>query len=258
MGDPPDKTTRGKTRPGRLRALDRWLLGLEDSPLDAPSPVFVDVGFGDRPDTSVESARALRARHPDLRVVALERDAGRVERARALASREDVALEHVSGFTLGPERAHVARAMNVLRQHKPEDVAAAHAAWARGLRPGGLLLEGTCDRHGQRLVAHVLRKAGEGVAREALLFHFSGEGGFAPIMLRDYLPQDLRRRRLEGTPLGALFADWTLAWERTRSGARDPREAFARSARALAGARDDVDRAEWLVDDGFVVWRPGG
>jgi hypothetical protein len=256
MPDPPDKATRGKTRPGRLRALDRWLLGLPDSPLDAPAPVFVDVGFGERLDTTVESARALRARHPDLRVVAPERDAARVERARGLAAREDVALARVSGFTLGPRRAHVARAMNVLRQHRPEDVAAAHAAWARGLHPGGLLLEGTCDRRGERLCAHALRRVGQGVVREALIFHFSGESGFAPIMLRDTLPQDLRRAPLAATPLGDLFADWTAAWERTRQRASCPRDAFARSARALAGARDDVDPAPWLAQEGLVVWRP--
>ncbi len=220
--------------------------------------MFVDVGFGEHLDTTVESARALRARHPRLRVLGLERDTDRLANAAERAREEGIELGQARGFGWEGPRADVARAMNVLRQHLPEDVAAAHASWSRHLSPGGLLIEGTCDRRGERLCAHLIRESYHGLTREGLLFHFGLESSFAPIMLRDYLPQDLRRKVKAGTRLGSFFEDWTAAWERTREGATTPWEAFARSARALRDVRADVDGEDALLEEGIVVWRPEG
>ena len=82
-----DIRTRGRTAPGRLRALDAYLCHFESALLtrrdDAwARAVFADVGFGEHPWTTLESAAAFRALNPDLVVVGVELDA---ERAQAAA-----------------------------------------------------------------------------------------------------------------------------------------------------------------------------
>ena len=78
---------RGRTRPGRLALLDRLLLTRERELLarsDGPfaRAVFVDVGLGDAPDTTFESARAFRELAPALRTLGVDIDPVRVAHAR--------------------------------------------------------------------------------------------------------------------------------------------------------------------------------
>lgn len=255
----PARRPRGRTAPGRLAALDRYLLATERSLLSAPHAEasrawVVDVGIGETPVTTLELADALAQIEPPPAVLAVEVDAERAERARRFA-RERFEVRR-GGFDLplhDGEAARLVRCMNVLRGLPPDRVPEVHAELGSRLLVGGLLLEGSSDRAGDVLTAHLLRREPEGLRREALLFFTNGRRGFAPILFRDHLPRDLRRAVKSGHPLHAFFVAWTAAWTRARErGIREPRAAFAASAALLAATEPSVDAAH--AEQGYLVW----
>ncbi|RKH69321.1 methylase [Corallococcus aberystwythensis] len=263
-----DTRTRGRTARGRLRALDAYLGQFESALLtreDGPwaRAVFVDVGFGEHPWTTLESAAAFRTLNPGLSIVGVELEA---ERALAAARDHADARTHFreGGFALplsAEEPARLVRAMNLLRQGPLERIPEAHRAMSRHLLPGGLLVEGSTDLDGAVGVAHLLRRRPdtETPAREGLLFHTDFSRGFAPLMLRDWLPRDLRRRVRPGEPMHTFFGAWEAAWKAAReAGHTAPPEAFAESALRLARMTPGVATDAWLLTRGFLRWSPPG
>ena len=83
---PAGQPTRGKTAPNRLRRVDSFVL-LFDSPLlrrtegDFAAALFVDVGFGAEPITTLQSANRLRQVNAQLPVLGVE-----IDRERAAAA----------------------------------------------------------------------------------------------------------------------------------------------------------------------------
>jgi hypothetical protein len=253
------RSMRARTRAGRLACLDTWLLRREPaliSGTDVP-PLFVDVGFGERPVTTLETADALRSLHPALRVIGFELDESRARQAQ-----QEYASEHVSfvrgGFhevAVCEPKAGIVRVMNVLRSYSPEQVGAIHATLAEGLRDGGLLIEGTSDAAGHVLVAWLIRREAGVASKEALLLHTDFVRGFCPWLLRDFLPRDIRRGVHPGTPIHVLLSEWHAAWSVVRAqGVKSPRELFLRSLVSLATQRADVDPCIDL-EPGFALWR---
>ncbi len=260
-----DRRTRGRTSRHRLRALDVYLCHAEPELLRRDdgawhAAAFVDVGFGEEPSTTLESAETFRALHPGLPVIGVELDEGR---ARAAAKHAD-ALTHFrqGGFDLPlqpGESVRLLRAMNLLRQYPAEAVPGIHQKLGGQLLVGGLLLEGSADTEGGVLTAHLLRRTEDGVHREALLFHTDFSHGFAPVLFRDWLPRDLRRRVHPGEPIHAFFQDWMGAWNDARAeGHREPRDSFRHSALRLASRREGIDTEDWLLEHGYLRFRPPG
>lgn len=77
--------TRGTTNPDRLRRVDRWTARTMAPLLRAPvgPPVVVDLGDGASPVTVLELGARLRWVRPDVRVLGVEIDPGRVARELA-------------------------------------------------------------------------------------------------------------------------------------------------------------------------------
>lgn len=200
---------RARTRPGRLAVIDRWLT-LHEPQLITAGTAVIDFGFGETPVTTHEWAHAISAK-----VIGVERDLALIEAARR--THPTLQLVH-GGFealaSLAP--ATVVRAMNVLRGYPATAIASAHQALAAPLIDGGVLLEGSCDTEGHVTVAHVLRKRGPQLLREALVFHTTFERGFSPWLFRDWLPRDLRRSATPGTPIFDFLAAWHAVFETTR------------------------------------------
>jgi hypothetical protein len=257
-----DRKTRGRTSSERLRALDAYLCHCERALLTRSEgawehAVFRDVGFGEHPWTTLESARAFRALHPALRVVGVELDAARAEAAQAHA--DALTCFRQGGFAAGPEEpARLVRAMNLLRSYPAEQVAEAHRVLGEALLPGGLLVEGSADPAGSITVAHLLRREPQGLRREALLFHTDFAHGFAPLLFRDWLPRDLRRRVRPGEPIHTFLEQWTAAWRSMREAhpTAAPAEAFRRSVEALARSVEGIDTSGWLLAHGYLRWSP--
>jgi hypothetical protein len=260
-----DRKTRGRTAHGRLQALDRYLVRYERELLIREEgawarAVFVDLGFGEHPWTTLESAEAFRAVHPRLPVVGVELEPARVEAARAHA--DALTSFRRGGFELPlepGETVRLIRAMNLLRGYRPEEVPDIHGKLGGVLLEGGLLVEGSTDTTGAVLVTHLLRRTAEGLSREALLFHTDFSRGFAPVLFRDWMPRDFRRRVKPGEPIHAFFAAWTAAWREAReAGHVDPPEAFRHSVLRLAARVEGVTPEPWLLDQGYLLWRPPG
>lgn len=236
--------TRRRTRPGRLARLDAWLVEHERDLLSSGRGVVVDLGIGGVPHTTVELADALAVLDRPPAVVGVDHDPDLVERAAAFA-RPGLSFA-VGGFELPVGPAVLVRAMNVLRDYGPADVAPAHEAMGAALCEGGLLVEGTSGPRGEVLCAWLVRRRAGALVREGLLFSTDFSRGFAPLLFRDRLPRDLRGAVKPGTPIHAFLADWTAAVDAT--GARTARERFVVGARALAARRGDVRAGEdWLV-----------
>lgn len=257
MSAPPDRRTRGRTRAGRLAALDAWLLATERPLLEAPgaAPV-VDVGFGAEPWTLLELAEAVRSVNPALRVLGLERDAAALRAAEGPCISAGVTVRG-GGFDLdGIAPARLVRAMNVLRGYTEAEAASAHALLGAGLAEGGLLVEGSASEDGSVCTAHLLRKVDGALRHEALWFATDFTRGFAPVQFRDWLPRDLRRSVKPGTAIHGFLQQWTAAWESVRAGLSPP-EAFTASLDVLAAAGEPIQgvaslpsQAAWSGLDG--------
>lgn len=251
-----DKATRGKTAPGRLKALDVFLARYEAHLLKRQDGLFAqaafcDVGFGELPHTTLDAAECFWVEAPRLHVVGIEKALHRVAAAQVFSTPQVHFLE--GGFDLANlERpVRLIRAMNVLREYAPQDVSRIHLKLGQKLLPGGLLVEGSCDKNGQLLTARFLRKGSTGLQDEGLLCYSSFEHGFAPIQFRDWLPQDLRRTVRPGNLLYEVFTQWTKAWEAVKPHA-SPREAFASSIQLWALTEPRVHADPWLSENGYL------
>ena len=146
---PVGSITRGTTNPNRLRRVDRYIAQL---PVVRKSGcVVVDLGFGASPITAVELHERLAIQNPSVRVVGVEIDRERVERARPASK---PGLDFLLGgfetpLPAGVEAADLIRAFNVLRQYDEDEVLAAWAQMQSRLTQDGLLVEGTCDEIGR-------------------------------------------------------------------------------------------------------------
>jgi hypothetical protein len=260
-----DRPTRGRTSPGRLRALDLYLLHREEELFtrrEGPwaTAVFVDVGFGETPWTTLEAAQAFRVLNPELQTIGVELEPARVSAAAAFEDSSTVfregGFEAISQLSV-PTR--LVRAMNVLRTYPAASIRSAQALLGAGLLEGGLLVEGSCDADGAVLCAHLLRAGPSGVTREGLLLHTDFSRGFAPLLFRDWLPRDLRRRVQPPEPIHAFFAEWTACWTAARAAASSgPSLLFGESAQALAQRIPGVSVDPWLLERGYLLWRPPG
>jgi hypothetical protein len=272
---PQGQVTRGKTAHNRLRRVDLFLARYDPALLrrtDGPfaHALFVDLGFGAEPFTTLESSRRLRALNPDLCVLGVEIDRERVTAAQPHAD------EHTSfrlgGFNLPlrprpdgePETVRAVRAFNVLRQYEEEAVASAWAQIAPSVLPGGLLVEGTSDPYGRIWVANILRRqegpgSPPGWSLEALLFSTNFRGGCEPAHFQPVLPKNLIHRMYEGEWIYDLFATWKRASLRTQAvRAWGMRTWFAASANALAAEGVEVVlHGRWLRL-GFMIVKPPG
>ena len=250
---PLGRPTRGKTASERLRRLDAFLR-TEEGPLlrRRDAAPFVDVGFGEDPRTTIEAAARFRALNPALRVVGVEIDRERVDAARALEV-PDIAFVH-GGFDVGRhvgEPARLIRAMNVLRQYDESDVVPAWRAMGRGLSEGGLLVEGTSDPLGRLLVVHRLRREGDELMSEGVLFLARIQGVADVRDFQAVLPKRLIHRVTPGEPVFDFFEDWSAAW---REASSVPRR-FQAAGQILAERRSDVSAPSRWLRRGALLWR---
>lgn len=239
-----------RTRPGRLATLDalvvahdRALLERRDGPwADA---AVVDVGLGMQPWTTLELAAALAERLPSPPpVLGVDIDPRLV--AEAVAHGRP-GVRFVQGDLGGDAPARLVRALNVLRDRSTGEVPAAHAALGASLLGGGVLVEGSCGPHGEVGVVHRIRRAADGLVREALWMWTDGTQGSAPLLFRDRLPRDLRGSAGREHPVGALLHDWMDAYRGCSGGGL----ARLHASVAAMGCPELVQ-----IGEGAVAWTP--
>lgn len=257
---PAGQVTRGKTAHNRLRRVDlylllaeRYLVGRGDGLF--ANGLFVDVGYGAEPFTTLESAARLRTVNPGLPVLGVEIEPERV--AAALPYADTQTHFRLGGFNvpLFPgEQARIIRAFNVLRQYEESVVTGAWQLMGQSLLPGGLLIEGTSDPFGRVWAANLLRKQAGGELRaEGLLFSCNLRHGFHPEQLQPVLPKNYIHRMVPGEPIAAFFHQWQQAYRETlpyrQWGARPH---FVQAAQRLADMGVKVDLRPRLLTRGFL------
>ncbi|MGC1378644.1 MAG: class I SAM-dependent methyltransferase [Anaerolineales bacterium] len=262
---PQGQLTRGKTARNRLRQVDNFmllydpdLLTRRDGPFD--DALFVDLGYGAEPFTAIESAERFRRLNPALKVLGVEIDPERVARAQPCADART--FFRLGGFNLpleAGETVRAIRAFNVLRQYEEADVPSSWERMARGVLPGGLLVEGTSNPTGGIWAANILRRLDEGQGpawrQEALVFFTNFSLGFDPVEFQTILPKNYIHRVTPGQPIFDFFAAWKAAAVETIAmqtwGLRQWHIAAAESL-AKRGYRINL-RRKWL-SKGWMIW----
>lgn len=209
----------------------------------------MDLGYGATPVTTVELSTRLRRVRPDVEVVGIEIDPGRVAAARSL-TRPGLSFR-LGGFEVPlPEgrRPLVVRAANVLRQYPEEGVRAAWELVCGRLAPGGLLVDMTCDEIGRRAAWIALTPAAEPVS---LTLSVRLGGLYLPSEVAERLPKALIHRNVPGERVHAFLADFDAAWLRASH-----LRAFGARQRWL-GAVASLRAGGWPVLDGPHRWRLG-
>jgi hypothetical protein len=156
--------TRGKTASNRLRRVDNFILLYEPSLLTRTDglfarSLFVDLGYGFDPRTTLESAARFRRVNPHLPILGVEIDPERVEAAQPFV--DEITHFRLGGFNLpmlAGESVRLIRAFNVLRQYEEKDFAPAYERLAEHVLPGGLMIEGTSNPFGSVWVANLARR----------------------------------------------------------------------------------------------------
>jgi hypothetical protein len=247
--------TRGKTTANRLRPTDTYLALCHAELLRTLPGRYVDLGYGETPQTTLESAARLRRLNPDLQFLGVEIDPERVAAAQSISA---PGMEfRLGGFNLPlqpGEHAGVIRAMNVLRQYPEEEYQPSIAMLSQYLCEEGLLLEGTSDPPGRLMAFQVYRRAGAEAACEGLVFFVRLQHPFSPRGLQAVLPKNLIHHAEPGSALDRFFGGWESCWRRAfRRSPHDPRRCFLLAAQDLAADFGyPVDRRSTLLTRGFL------
>jgi hypothetical protein len=219
--------TRGTTAPRRLRRVDRWLTSQHAGLLRTRDLLVVDLGFGATAVTTLELARRIRYLNPTAEVVGIDVDPARVAQASRHAG--DGVSFRTGGFELAGLRPHVVRAFNVLRQY---DEAAVADVWQRltgRLRPGGLLLDGTCDEAGRLGSWVTLDPAGPRSLTLAVDLRV------VPGAVAARLPKALIHRNVPGQPIHEFLRAFDAAWAAAAGlSTFGPRQRWVAAVEALA------------------------
>ncbi len=256
---PVGSITRGTTNTNRLRRVDRWI-ATRPSLRRTTNPLVVDLGYGASGVTTLELHERLLAVRPDLRVIGLEIEPGRVRTAdaqlrqvRAGATRFSPAARvsfALGGFEVptGDDRPVVIRAFNVLRQYDESEVAEAWHLMAKRLQPGGTLVEGTCDEIGRVASWVAVDDAGHPESFSISLRLADLE---LPSIVAERLPKALIHRNVPGERVHALMTDLDRAWR-----VHTPLAVYGPVQRWLATVGTLVDTG-WPVTAGRSRWRLG-
>ncbi len=244
--------TRGTTHPNRLRRSDRWILHQVCPVIRAAAdPLFVDLGYGATPTTTIELYERL-AKHvrSDVEVIGIEIDPARVAQAEVLA-RPGVSFTH-GGFEvpLAHARQPIAiRAFNVLRQYDEAQVVSAWSTMADRLAPNGYLIEGTCDEIGRRSTWLSIRAGAS--SPETLTISAHIDSLELPSDIAPRLPKALIHHNVAGEPIHEFLSAMDRAW-------------LSHAALIPFGARQRwVATVQSLADEGLPIhdtkvrWRLG-
>ncbi|MCG2788045.1 MAG: methylase [Anaerolineae bacterium] len=261
---PLGQITRGKTARNRLRPVDNFFLKYDPGLLtrcdgDFAKALFVDLGYGAEAVTTLETASRLRRLNPGLGILGIEIEADRV--ARALPFADERTFFRLGGFNiplLPGEYVRAIRAFNVLRQYEEADVLPAWAQMARGVLPGGLLVEGTSNPFGSILAANVLRRVDDESAPwrpEALVFYTNFRLGFDPAEFQTILPKNYIHRVVAGETIYNFFEAWKAsAAESAPVRTFGLRPWFVASAEGLSRRGYRVRMQKKWLNRGWLVW----
>ncbi|HLO28953.1 MAG TPA: hypothetical protein VK249_07460 [Anaerolineales bacterium] len=289
---PEGQPTRGKTASNRLRRVDNFILLYEPALITRidglfAKSLFVDLGYGFDPRTTLESAARFRRINPDLPILGVEIEKERVEAALPYA--DEKTFFRLGGFNLPlkeGEHVRLIRAFNVLRQYEEKDFAPAYERLAQYVLPGGLMIEGTSTPYGQIWCANLMRRVMEsgsllpgkalesGTPRrgllpgsqkqasglqtwrfEALVFSTNFRLGFDITDFQAVLPKNLIQHVVPGEPIYEFFEAWKgAAAETSAMKTYGLRQWFIHSAELLAQKGYRINLQKKFLSKGWLIW----
>ena len=254
--------TRGKTASNRLRRVDNFVLLYEPSLLTRTDglfqhSMFIDLGYGFDPRTTLESAVRFRKANPNLPILGVEIDKERVDAAIPFA--DDITHFRLGGFNLPlqpNERVRLIRAFNVLRQYEEKDFAPAYERLAEYVLPGGLMIEGTSTPFGQLWVANLVRRMNTARWKmEALVFSTNFRLGFDITDFQAVLPKNYIHHVTQGEEI----YDFVEAWKRSAAETAHAKvfglkQWFMASVESLAAKGYKIDLHKKWLSKGWLIW----
>ena len=255
---PSGAITRGKTTKNRLRQTDHFLLLYDRNLITSQSDsVVVDLGYGFEAVTTLELAEKFWKVNPHLKIIGVEIDLERVEKAKPF---ESTLLEFRHGGFNIPLRAgetiRFIRAFNVLRQYPEDQVISAWSEMSKGMIDGGILMEGTSNPSGGIWVANILRYKKKNWTSEGLVFftNFRGELDLDDFKAR--LPKNLIHRMIPGEMIYSFFENWQTALNVTiGEKSWGDKHWFSAAVSELRRMGINVNTDKKLVNRGFMVLR---
>jgi len=255
---PHGQITRGKTAPNRLRQTDIFLAVAYPHLVRAADGLYIDLGYGAYPITTVETLQRLRRLNPLLQVMGVEIDPQRVAEAEPY-SQPGLSFRF-GGFNLpleSGERVSFIRAFNVLRQYAEAEVTDALDSLNAYLAESGLLIEGTCDPPGRLLTFNLFQKRNGQLERIAFVLAPRLSAltlDFDPRDFQAVLPKNFIHHAEPGGAIDEFFEAWYRAWQSARGRATDVRQIFSATALRLADHYGyGLDRRQLLLKRTFLM-----
>lgn len=259
---PEGQPTRGKTADNRLRRVDNFILLYEPALLTRTDglfadSLFVDLGYGFDPRTTLESAARFRRVNPKLNILGVEIDKERVDAAQPFANEKT--FFRLGGFNLplrSGEHVRLMRAFNVLRQYEEKDFAPAYERLAEYVLPDGLMIEGTSTPYGSLWAANLVRRDESAQwSFEALVFSTNFHSGFDVEEFQTILPKNYIHRVVKGEPIYDFFDAWKRSSaESVHAKTFGLKQWFAAAAEALARKGFAVDLHKKWLGKGYLIW----
>jgi hypothetical protein len=215
--------TRGKTTQNRLRRVDNFVTMYCCDLIMSDQHLYVDLGYGQSPITTLESAKRFRQYNTQLSILGVEIDNKRVREAQQFA--DNITDFRQGGFNLPlqnnittgqRETVNLIRAFNVLRQYDLEsDCRDSHVLMCNYLNINGILIEGTSDPLGRIWVANIIRKQiDQSLLIEALVFSTNFRDGFNIVSFQQILPKNfIHRMTGPNEMIYNFFEDWKISYE---------------------------------------------
>jgi hypothetical protein len=215
--------TRGKTTQNRLRRVDNFVTMYCCDLIMTDQHLYVDLGYGQSPITTLESAKRFRQYNTQLPILGVEIDNKRVREAQQFA--DNITDFRQGGFNLPlqnnittgqRETVNLIRAFNVLRQYDLEsDCRDSHVLMCNYLNINGILIEGTSDPLGRIWVSNIIRKQiDQSLLIEALVFSTNFRDGFNIVSFQQILPKNfLHRMTGPNEMIYNFFEDWKISYE---------------------------------------------
>ena len=254
--------TRGKTADNRLRRVDNFILLYEPALLTRTDglfadSLFVDLGYGFDPRTTLESAARFRRANATLPILGVEIDKERVDAAQPFA--DEQTFFRLGGFNLPlkiGEHVRLIRAFNVLRQYEEKDFAPAYERLAEYVLPDGLMIEGTSTPYGSLWAANLVRRVESAQwSFEALVFSTNFHSGFDVEEFQTILPKNYIHRVVKGEPIFDFFEAWKRsAAESAHAKTFGLKQWFVAAAEALARKGFAVDLHKKWLGKGYLIW----
>ncbi len=248
--------TKGLTSVNRLRQVDNFVCMEFAYIFRRSNPIFIDVGFGENPITTIESYRRIKHINSDIKVIGVEINNKRLQNAKPY---EQERIEfRLGGFNLPiykEEKANAIRCYNVLRQYPESDFQSSIIVLSNYLIDDGIIIEGTSDQFGRLVSFNIFRKLRDKIYHDSLVFGTNFKSNFYPRDFQSVLPRNFIQHVTPDNWLYCFFDDWMKSYY-SSFGQKSQRQIFYESAIKLSKEYGyKIDLKNGLLKRGFLKIR---